>query len=81
MKTGEILTRRNIDVQIIDSQTAVIFNKHQQHEIRMTHSGFGPHVNRDDLKAIRDAGAANWSDKEIADIAHHIESRAILSQG
>jgi hypothetical protein len=45
------------------------------HEVRCTWDGNGAHANLDDLRAIRDAGHANWSNQEIADIAYHVETR------
>jgi hypothetical protein len=32
-------------------------------------------MNLDDLRAIREAGDANWSDEEIAELAYHCEVR------
>ena len=45
------------------------------HEVRCTWDDNGAHANLDDLRAIRDAGHANWSNQEIADIAYHVEVR------
>jgi hypothetical protein len=45
------------------------------HEVRCTWDGAGARANLDDLRAIRDAGHANWSDEEIGDIAYHVEAR------
>jgi hypothetical protein len=45
------------------------------HEVRATWDANGAHINLDDLRAIREAGDANWSDEEIADLAYHCEVR------
>lgn len=45
------------------------------HEVRCSWDANGCHANLDDLRAIRDAGHANWSKEEIDDIAYHVETR------
>jgi hypothetical protein len=79
MKKTEMLTIRNAEVRIVDEWNAVVFNKWQEHTITMAKSGFGPVADRAALRFIKESGAANWSDDEIAKLAHHIEERAILS--
>ena len=79
MKKSEMLTIQNAEVRIVDDHAAVVFNKWQEHEVPMTKSGFGPVADRDALRAIKDSGAANWSDDEVKKLAHHIEERAIMS--
>jgi hypothetical protein len=79
MKKTEILTIRNAEIRIVDAKSAVVFNKWQEHEVPMAKSGLGPVADRATLRSIKESGAANWSDDEIAKLAHHIEERAILS--
>ena len=79
MKKSEMLTIRNAEVRITDERTAVVFNKWQSHDVPMAQGGFGPVADREALKAIKESGAANWSDDEIKKLAQHIEERAILS--
>jgi hypothetical protein len=79
MKMTQMLTIRNAEVRIVDKMVAVVFNKWQEHEVAMMNTGFGPVADRAVLRSIKESGAANWSDDEIAKLAHHIEERAILS--
>lgn len=66
-----MLTIRNTNVETIDRNTVNVGG----HEIRCTWSADGCTVGRGQLRAIRDAGEANWSDDEIDDLAYHAETR------
>lgn len=79
MRKSEVLTIRNAEVRIVDKWNAIVFNKWQEHTVPMKQGGFGPIADRDILRGIRDDGAANWSDDEIAKLARHIEERAVMS--
>jgi hypothetical protein len=79
MKKSEVLTISNVEVRTIDRWNSAVFNRWQEHTIPMAQGGFGPVADRAALRALVDSGAANWSDDEIAKVAHHIEERAIMS--
>jgi len=64
-------TIRTVNVEEINRDTCNVCG----HEVRCTWDANGAHANPDDLRSIRDAGHANWSDEEISDIAYHIETR------
>jgi hypothetical protein len=66
-----MLTIRNTDVETI-TRDAVNVGGHQ---IAVSWSSDGAHVNRDDLAGLRRSGLANWSDDEIEDISYHAEAR------
>jgi hypothetical protein len=65
-----MLTIRNTNVETIDRDTVNVGG----HEIRCTWSAVGCTVDRDQLRAIRDADDANWSDEEIDDLARCAEA-------
>lgn len=44
------------------------------HEVRCTWDAAGAHVDTADLRRLRDAGLAAWSDEEIGDLAYHAET-------
>ena len=65
-----MLTIRNTNVEAINRDIVNVGG----HEIRCTWNADGCTADRDQLRAIRDAGDANWSDEEIGAIAYHAET-------
>lgn len=65
-----MLTIRNTTCEPISRELAQIGG----HEIRITWGEAGPVVDQSQLRSIRDAGGANWSNEEIDDLAIHCES-------
>lgn len=69
-----MLTYRNTEITTIDQNTLNVSGS----EVACTWSDDGsPCVSLDALRAIRDAGQANWSDEEIADLAYKCEVRML----
>ena len=66
-----MLTIRNTEIETISRDAVNVGG----HEVSATWDANGAHVDQGQLRAIRDAGNANWSDEEIADIAYSIEVR------
>ena len=64
-------TIHNTNVETINRNTITVCG----HEVRASWSVDGPVASRSDLRAIRDAGHANWSDDEIEKVAIHCEER------
>jgi hypothetical protein len=64
-------TIRTTNIETIDRNTCRVGD----HAVPITWDANGAHVDHGDLRAIRDAGHANWSDDEISDVAYHIETR------
>jgi hypothetical protein len=66
-----MLTIRNTNVESINRDTVNIGG----HEVRCTYDANGAHIDHAELRRLREAGHANWSDTEIADLAYHAETR------
>jgi hypothetical protein len=64
-------TIRTTNIETIDRNTCRVGD----HAVPITWDANGAHVDHCDLRAMRDAGHANWSDDEISDVAYHIETR------
>ena len=66
-----MLTYRTTEIETIDRNTLNVSGN----EVACSWSDDGsPCVSLDALRAIRDAGHANWSDEEISDLAYHAEN-------
>jgi hypothetical protein len=66
-----MLTIRNTEFETISRDAVNVGG----HEVAATWDYSGAHVDRGQLRAIRDAGNANWSDEEISGIAYNVEVR------
>lgn len=66
-----MLTKSTTNVEVIDREHVSIGG----HEVACSWESDGAHVAIDSLKSIKDAGHANWSREEMADIAYHAEVR------
>ena len=66
-----MLTKNNTDIETVSRNHASVGGQ----QIPCTWDAYGAHVNHDDLRRVRAAGLANWSDEEIADLAYHAETR------
>lgn len=69
-----MLTYRNTEIETIDRDTLNIGGNDVA--CKWNQDGL-PSVFAADLRAIRDAGQANWSDEEIADLAYKAEVRML----
>lgn len=69
-----MLTYRTTEIETIDRNTLNVGG----HDVACTWSDDGsPCVAADQLRSLRDAGVANWSDDEIADLAYKAEVRML----
>jgi hypothetical protein len=69
-----MLTYRNTEITTIDKNTLNVSGN----EVTCTWSDDGsPCVAADQLRSLRDAALANWSDEEIADLAYKAEARML----
>jgi hypothetical protein len=68
-----MLTYRTTEIETIDRNTLNVGG----HDVPCSWDDGAPSVAAADLRAIRDAGHANWSDKEIADLAYKAEARML----
>lgn len=66
-----MLTKSTTNIETISRDAVSVGG----HEVRCTWDANGAHINLDDLRAIRDAGDANWSNEEISELASHCETR------
>jgi len=66
-----MLTIRNSEIRTINRDVVDIGG----HEVAATWDANGAHIDGQQLRAIREAGDANWSDEEISDLVYHIETR------
>ena len=64
-----MLTKSTTTIETIDSNAVNIGG----HEVACTWDANGAHVKTESLKAIADAGHANWSVEEMSDIAYNAE--------
>jgi hypothetical protein len=66
-----MLTIRNTEFEAVSRDAVNVSG----HEVAATWDANGAHVDHQQLRAIRDAGNANWSDEEIFGLAYNIEVR------
>ena len=66
-----MLTKNNTNIETISRNHVNIGGQ----QIPCDWDADGAHVNHDDLRFVRTAGLANWSDEEIAALAYHAETR------
>lgn len=64
-----MLTRSTTAIETINRDNVNVGG----HQVTCTWDATGAHVQTDSLKAIADAGHANWSHDEISDIAYNAE--------